>query len=161
MNGTLNTLLPYICIIKQINMMNNTAAVTAFIDQLMASWNSHDKQLILSYYADDYSGVESSEAGELYGRDSVARMLDKFFVGFPDLHISLIDFVQNGDRLALYWKAEGRQTGPIINIPPTGKKVSIQGVSFLHINDGLITRGAHLWDMAGMLRDLGLLPRLS
>ena len=47
-----------------------------------------------------------------------------------------------------------------MNIPPTGKKIAVKGVSILTIHEGRIVRGLYVWDVAGMLRDLGLLPDL-
>lgn len=130
---------------------------------MLRAWNIHDKEGVLSYYSPQYTGLESSEANEQYGLIAVDQMVEKFFKAFPDLQVELIDSVSNGsDRMSIYWRAIGHQHGTILNIPPTGKPISVQGVSFFHFNkEGKIIRGAHLWDMAGMLRDLGLLPRLA
>jgi hypothetical protein len=47
-----------------------------------------------------------------------------------------------------------------MNIPPTGHKVQVRGVSIIDVEDGLIVRGQYIWDLAGMLRHMGLLPEL-
>lgn len=132
-----------------------------FLSGLLKAWNDHDKEAILSFYSAAYKGAESSEASELYGPDSVGKMVDKFFTAFPDLQISMVDHIMATDRAAIYWRAEGHHQGMILNIPPTGKKVNVLGVSFFNFKDNQIVSGTHVWDMAGMLRDLGLLPRLT
>jgi hypothetical protein len=47
-----------------------------------------------------------------------------------------------------------------MKIPATGRKVVVQGMSMLTLRDGKITRGLHVWDVAGLLRAMGLLPVL-
>jgi hypothetical protein len=47
-----------------------------------------------------------------------------------------------------------------MNIPATGRRVEVRGASFLTIEAGKVTRATMLWDVAGMLRGIGLLPDL-
>ena len=47
-----------------------------------------------------------------------------------------------------------------MRIPPTGREVAVRGVSILTIADGKVTHGETIWDTAGLLRALGLLPEL-
>ena len=47
-----------------------------------------------------------------------------------------------------------------MNIPATGRAVRVCGVSLLTIVDGQIRQARHIWDVAGMLRNIGLLPAL-
>jgi len=56
--------------------------------------------------------------------------------------------------------AEGTHQGTIMNIPPTGHKVQVRGVSIIEVVDGMVIRGQYIWDLAGMLRHMGLLPEL-
>ncbi|HMQ47292.1 MAG TPA: ester cyclase [Saprospiraceae bacterium] len=131
-----------------------------FINELTTAWNQQNRQKILAFYDNNYHGEESSDPHEQYGLASVQGMLEKFFSAFPDLVIQPIDWVGNGSKLSLYWEAKGTHKGSILNIPPTGKPIRVRGVSFLNIQDNKIKHAKHLWDMAGMLRHLGLLPAL-
>jgi predicted ester cyclase len=54
----------------------------------------------------------------------------------------------------------GTHQGKIMGIPATGQKISVQGVSIMEIEDGLIARGNNVWDTAGFLRAMRLLPEL-
>lgn len=130
------------------------------VNKLLKAWNSRQPSQILDFYAEEYQGEESSDPSPQYGKDGVNRMLEKFFVAFPDLQIQLKELVVENGKAAVYWKANGIHKGRIMNIPPTGKPVEVLGVSFLEFQEGLIIKGSHLWDMAGMLIHLGLLPKL-
>lgn len=131
-----------------------------FIRELTNAWNQQDRQKILAFYDDCYHGEESSDPNEQYGLASVQAMLEKFFSAFPDLEIYPVDWVGNTNKLSLYWEARGTHKGNILNIPPTGKAIRVRGVSFLQVENNKITQAKHLWDMAGMLRHIGLLPAL-
>jgi predicted ester cyclase len=50
--------------------------------------------------------------------------------------------------------------GRIMNIPPSGKKVACRRVMLLTVDDQQIVDGRNIWDVAGFLRGIGLLPRL-
>lgn len=133
----------------------------AYIDAFLDAWNSRDCSRILAFYGQDYQGQEISDPRAQYGWQGVEQMIQKFFKAFPDLVIRPVEWVSNGDKVSLYWEATGTHSGHILNIPPTRKKVSVAGASFLQLKDGLIISGRHLWDMAAMLRHMGLLPALS
>jgi len=47
-----------------------------------------------------------------------------------------------------------------MNIPPTGRAVAVRGTSVLTVEDGKIKRAFRIWDVAGLLRSIGLLPEL-
>ena len=48
-----------------------------------------------------------------------------------------------------------------MHIPPTGLRVSVLGTSLVALHGGKIRRALRIWDLAGLLRDLKLLPELA
>ncbi len=64
------------------------------------------------------------------------------------------------NRIVLFWTATGKHLGPLLNIPPTGKEVAVRGVTMMTVVGGKIKRGLHIWDLAGLLRSIKLLPEL-
>lgn len=44
--------------------------------------------------------------------------------------------------------------------PPTRREIRVRGVSILTVGDAGITHGLYVWDTAGLLRNIGLLPEL-
>ncbi len=83
-----------------------------------------------------------------------------YWNAFPDLQFAITDTIVQDSRVAVVWVAEGTHQGTIMNIPPTGHKVEVRGVSVIDVKDGLVVRGQYIWDLAGMLRHMGLLPEL-
>ena len=47
-----------------------------------------------------------------------------------------------------------------MRIPPTGRKIAVRGILVLTVEHGKGTRGLYVWDAAGLLRAIDLLPVL-
>ena len=122
--------------------------------------NSHDMERVLSFYSPDCVGSDVGQAGLLRGHADLRTLLEMYWRAFPDLQFIVTNTVVQDSNMAIVWVAEGTHQGPIMNIPPTGRKVEVRGMSVIEVEDGLVVRGQHIWDLAGMLRHMGLLPEL-
>jgi steroid delta-isomerase-like uncharacterized protein len=138
-------------------MTPNLADYAEIINQ---AWNSHDIEKVLSFYSPEYIADDVSQASLLRGHEGLRAMLESYWRAFPDLEFAVTDMVIEGPRVATVWVAAGTHQGTIMNIPPTGHKVEVRGVSIIDVENGLIVRGQYIWDLAGMLRHMGLLPEL-
>ena len=132
-----------------------------FVDNLFAAWNAHDVTGVLNHYAADYEELDVARAAPVRGHAEVRRLMSYYLRAFPDLSIALDDCLVDGDRMALYWTWQGTQLGPFMHIPPTGHAVKVRGTSLVALEDGKIRRALRIWDLAGLLRDLKLLPELA
>jgi predicted ester cyclase len=130
----------------------------AFLTELIAAYNAHDKQRLLDLYHTDYDGEDLSEGKKAAGSFDAAKMLDYILRAFPDLKMELLEWGAEGDKLFFFWKASGHQRGRLMNIPPTGKFCAFLGSTFLVLKAGKIVRSRRIWDVATALRNIGLLP---
>jgi steroid delta-isomerase-like uncharacterized protein len=139
-------------------MTTDLATLAEVINQ---AWNSHSIENVLPYYSPKYVGSDVGQPAPLQGHKALRNMLERYWQAFPDLHFVVTDKVIQASRATIVWAAEGTHQGPIMNIPPTWHKVRVSGVSVIDVQDGFVVRGQHIWDLAGMLRYLGLLPDLQ
>ena len=128
----------------------------AIIDTL----NSRSDELILSMYAPDYIGEDITGGKTRYGNESVRIWMQTIYTAFPNVSYELLDHVQDGDDLVLHWVAKGNHHGTFLKIPPTGNPVAIAGMSLLKLENGKVKHGKLIWDLAGVLRQMGLLPQM-
>jgi len=135
-------------------------AVIDLVSELMAAWNAHDVDHAVTFYAPDYQGVDVAEAGPQRGPDGIRATLTRYLRAFPDLRFTQEAALAQGNRIALFWSAQGTHRGPLMNIPPTGHRVQVRGVSLLTLADGKVKQALYIWDVAGLLRGIGLLPDL-
>lgn len=131
------------------------------LSSLIEAWNAHDPDRVSSFYAADFVGVDLSQSQlVLEGAAGLQRLLASAWRAFPDLELIPEEMIVDCDRIAVFWLAQGTHQGRLLNIPPTGRKVEWRGVSWLTWRNDKIAKAAYLWDLAGLLRTLGLLPDL-
>jgi steroid delta-isomerase-like uncharacterized protein len=89
------------------------------------------------------------------------RLLIDVNNAFPDLHHEIVDMVAEGDKVAIRLSVTGTHKGEFQDIPPTGKKLSLEEMGFITIIDGKITEGWISADTTGLMQQLGVLSSPS
>lgn len=138
----------------------STTETTSLVRALVEAWNSHDLDWVTQFYSDDFEGSDVAQPMPQLGPGGIRQTLSLYFQAFPDLHFTAEKIIVQEDQAALVWMAIGTHGGKVMRIPPTGRPIRIQGVSILTFSDGKIKRASYVWDVAGLLRNLGLLPEL-
>lgn len=131
-----------------------------FAQTIVDAWNTKMDEKIIQLYSADYEGEDITGGKKRSGTEGVKEWLNRVLHAFPNIHYTLIDYVESGDRLVLHWLAEGNHHGSFLKIPASGKQVRINGISILKIENGKISEGKLFWDLAGVLRQIGLLPQM-
>jgi steroid delta-isomerase-like uncharacterized protein len=134
--------------------------ITQLVRDLLEAWNAHDVERIKTFYAPDYEGVDVGQAKPQSGPQGVAWLVKRYLQAFPDLYFVAEDVVVQGNRAVLVWTAHATHWGELMRIPPTGRDIAVRGTSVLTVENGKVTRGLYIWDVAGLLRSIGLLPEL-
>jgi len=142
------------------NSALQTKAITELLTELLEAWNAHDPERVAEFYAQTYEGMDVGEAGPLRGPEAVRQMVARYLRAFPDLEFTQEETIAQGQRAALMWRARGTHRGSLMNIPATNRPTEIRGMSLLAVEDGKIARETSIWDVAGFLRSIGLLPEL-
>ena len=91
-------------------------------------------------------------------RVGLKQLIAGFRTAFPDLHCTVEDEIQQGDKSAAHCKIRGTHKGSIFGNPPTGRLVEVQGIIFANIENGRIVEAWILVDQMGMLQQLGIVP---
>jgi steroid delta-isomerase-like uncharacterized protein len=137
-----------------------TTNLTAYVETINAAMNSQDIESLLRLYSPECIADDVGHSSLVRGHAGLRTLLETYWRAFPDLRFAVTDTVIQDSRLVIVWLAEGTHQGLIMNIPPTRRRVQVRGVSVMDVEAGLITRGQSIWDLAGMLRHMGLLPEL-
>ena len=66
-----------------------------------------------------------------------------------------------GNMVATRWTGRGTHTGELMGIPPTGKQVTVVGITISRVEDGKVVEEWTNWDTLGMLQQLGVVPELA
>ena len=84
------------------------------------------------------------------------QMVAGLLAAFPDFHITIEDQIVVGDKVATRWVAEGTNRAALGSVPPTGRRVRVDGHILDRVTDGKVVERWEQWDQMGMLQQLGL-----
>jgi steroid delta-isomerase-like uncharacterized protein len=91
------------------------------------------------------------------GPDPVVDEVKSFLTPFPDLTITIREqFVPNDSVSIIEYTFSGTHQGPLDDVAPTGKKISVIACSVLEARDGKIIREADYYDTLAMMEQLSL-----
>jgi steroid delta-isomerase-like uncharacterized protein len=80
---------------------------------------------------------------------------------FPDERTSIEELVAEDDRVVVRWSWRGTHTGELLGIPPSGRQVTMNGLSMYRISDGHIAEEWEERDTLGLLQQLGAAPAIG
>ncbi len=135
-------------------------ATERLISSLVDAWNAHDVEGLVDLLSPDYEQTDVCQAAPQRGRDQTREVVEAYLHAFPDLRFTAEELIIQEGHAAIRWSATGTHRGTVLHIPPTGKVVTVCGVSIFTVEDNKISRGRHIWDVAAMLREMGFLPEL-
>jgi len=81
-----------------------------------------------------------------------------FYAAFPDMNHEVEDVIATADTAVVRFVLHGTHTAPFFGIPATEKKVAVPAHVILRIRGGRVRELLGIFDEAGMLRQLGVLP---
>ena len=105
--------------------------------------------------APGYIGQAAAEPEPIRGPQGLRTFIETYLTGFPDGRIIVDDQIAEGDKVATRWTARGTQTGEIAGIAPTGKEVTVIGLTISRLEGDLVIEEWITWDTLGMLVQLG------
>jgi steroid delta-isomerase-like uncharacterized protein len=103
----------------------------------------------------------SLPGGKITGPDAYKQRAQMYRAAFPDLHLTVTDQFEEGDRLVSRWTATGTHKGELMGIAPTGKHVTVTGITINHIQSGKLVESWENGDTLGLLQQLGVVPVMA
>jgi steroid delta-isomerase-like uncharacterized protein len=137
--------------------------VNEFLGRWADAWNSHEPERVLDLMTDDIVYDDSASPETMRGHAGVRPFLDMTWRAFPDLQFEVVGepLVASGEpRAAAWWKGTATNSGRIDppGLAPTGKRIEFEGADFHTYRDGKVARLQIVFDMADLMRQLGVLP---
>ena len=130
------------------------AGTSPVADSWIAAWNSHDPAKWATYFTPDvyYEDVTVGEISR--GSAEAQKFAASFFTDVPDLKLELADSSIEGNHGSIQWILSGTDKG----VFKTGKPFKVRGVSIITINNGKISRSIDYYDLATIMKQVGVLP---
>jgi predicted ester cyclase len=96
-------------------------------------------------------------AGDVAGQQELVDSVQQYRTAFPDLHFEFGPQVADDELVATRWTARGTHSGPLDDIPPTGRSVEVTGIFLERLAGGKIVESWVEYDRLGLRRQLGLI----
>ncbi len=120
------------------------------------AWNRQDLSVIDQYIAPDHTSEGPMTDQFPQGPEGQKVFISTFINAFPDVHATIERQEVDGDQVTTWITFRGTQTGDLMDIPATGRRVAVQVVTTDQIADGQIIASWAEWDPNDMLRQLGV-----
>jgi steroid delta-isomerase-like uncharacterized protein len=121
-------------------------------------WNKRRVELVDELMSPSHAMHDNHLPDSGIGPEAYKRNVARYVTGFPDLRFTVEDLVAENDKVAVCWTISGTHKGEFRGISPTGKKVSVDGITINHITDGKIMDSFVSWDALGLMQQLGSAP---
>jgi steroid delta-isomerase-like uncharacterized protein len=120
------------------------------------AWNQHDTGAVLETLGPGGTYSDPTTGGPLSGEPFRAYM-DGLFSAFPDVSFEIASAgLAAPDLVAAQWIMRGTNTGSMSGLPPTGKRVVLNGADFIRVADAKIRSVDGYFDSRGIPDQLGL-----
>ena len=129
----------------------------AVFQKMMSALNSKDLTTLESVLADDFVDNDAMP-GMASDREGMINMMHMFLGAFPDLNITVNQWVAEGDLVVGAMTTSGTQTGEFMGMPSSGKKFSMSEMHMVRVANGKIVEHWGVGDHISMMQQLGLVP---
>ena len=132
----------------------NRALVERFYEE---GFNQGNAAVIDEIFAADFNN-HSLSAGPSWasGRELYRREIVAFHDAFPDLRITVDDWIVGGDMVVARVTWTGTHIGDLPGAPGSGNRFEASGIYIYRVSDGKIVESWSEFDRAGFLRQLGV-----
>lgn len=139
--------------------MTNTTTldprVTTVREFIARVFNGHEPELAREFMAPDIVW-HGNTVGNVNGVDTLVAVLGGFIGALPDIHAEEQDIIASNDLVAVRLVVSATQTGDLLGIPATGKRVEWNAVDIYRVSeDGRIVEQWAFEDMAAIGSQLG------
>jgi len=127
----------------------------AMADKYVKAWNEGDLSLFDEILSPECVRHHVDISADIIGIEAIKNYVTYQRTGLPDFNVTLDELIIAEDHSIGRWTVTGTNTGPLGDLPPTGKKVKYSGVEVTRIVDGKIIESWIYFNQAAMLTQLG------
>ena len=122
------------------------------------AWNKHNPASLDQLFSNDAVVHDPQNPTITKGPQGAKSTLAIYLRAFPDMKITIEREIAEGDYVVQLLSTSGTHTGPLGNIPATGKKTNVTGVITSKLQDGKVVETWSLWDQLTLMQQLGVVP---
>ena len=117
------------------------------------------EQLLSTYFSEYYAPncfMHATEGDRSLEKD--IKETAPYFTAFPDLRATVEDLIAEDDKVVARWTMRGTHENTVRDIPATGKKVTVNGVTIKRMANGKVVEEWALINMLSLYQQVGATP---
>jgi steroid delta-isomerase-like uncharacterized protein len=122
-------------------------------------WTDRNLAIIDELVAPDYVGHDPTQPEPIRGSAGYKQFVGMYQAAFEDGVVTIDDQIAEGEMVVTRWTGRGTHTGELMGIAPTGKEVTVSGITIARLANGKIAEEWELMDALGMMVQLGAVPQ--
>jgi len=116
-------------------------------------WNQHNPEAADEFVAQDVF-TRDMLAEYQHGVDGYKHLVGWLHTAFPNLHMDIENMIAEGDEVASFVTLSGTHTGPLRDLAPTRKQVSVKHSHWYRLANGKVVETWSVRDDLGMMQQM-------
>ena len=129
----------------------------AVVNRAVAAFDSGVLENYVAFYHPQ-AKLHFLPPGMPQGREGARLFYSGFLAAFPDAKVTVSDVMVDGDMVAERFMLEATHRGAFMGVPPTGRRVAVNGITMFRIADDQIVERWSEANFLGLLQQIGALP---
>lgn len=130
--------------------------IEALFARRLEAWRRLDHVRLAGDYGDE-AVIESPMSGEVVGRVAIEQYYRKWFEAFSNYTFRREALLIDGDSVVEVLAITATHVGDFLGMPPSGRKFDVHTVFLYTLKDGEILRDRRIYDLTGLLIQIGVL----
>lgn len=135
-------------------MSENAAIIRRFVDVVL---NQGDCDGACQFVCEDFEHL-APMPGQEQGLSGFQKTLNEVRAAFPDICWTVEEQLSDGDRVLSRFVWTGTHEGYFLGLSPTGRRVTVWGMTIDRLVEGKIKETRFLMDVPGLMAQLGAGP---
>src|SRR5689334_12904292 len=132
-------------------LSHNKEVVYRMMDE---GWNKRNMDIFQELLSPDCSHDLPGLPKPSIGPEAYRQQVEGFLTAFPDAQMKIGEMVAEGPHVCVMWTFSGKQTGPLGDLPASGRDVIVHGIGKCTLRDGKIAAIVSQFDHGGMISHL-------
>jgi steroid delta-isomerase-like uncharacterized protein len=133
-------------------LLDNKAIIRRLYEE---AWNKRRLEVVDELISPSHALNDPVVSGSQTGPELYKQRVLELTTSFPDLRFTIEDIITEKGKLVVSWIISGTHLSEFLDVPATGSKIFVEGITIHHITNGKILDSHARWDALGLLQQLG------
>ena len=142
-------------VIEEVTDVITEEEAKVLLDHYMEIMNEDNLDLVEEIFDPEFVLRSPFLPEPLVGIEAFKALAKNNAISFSDFNGTIEELTVKGDKIWSRFTMTGTNTGPLGDLPATGKKFRVTGLAVTHVANGKIVEDETFWNVLDMMQQLG------